>query len=405
MTFITFKFSRLTKKGKTNLLVDIHSLVSRLPHGLHSYWIGSFLNANKWAITFLLHRSQNLRHFSFTCFLFQKINIYLYSSTWNGLLFISNTSVFCLASSQLNLNMKVAWYRSIPLQTVDEVPLLNIWIWQSQFLIQDRPKHLNWIEIGTFLWPFEYVHLSILPFFLGQVLMYGQGGRSCLNMYTDLFGNFSIDCVNSCCRTSQYNVPFIVPSKNRCCCRPTSWYAYLPPITQCSFVGCNLVAARSSSVLQIFTWFFRLRTSKVDSSVKIPFGQSCKVECWSRWHHCTRAFRCFSFWLLFFNLDGILVGKLLQISTHCTLGSTHVQVGCYLPEWVDYHRGPTFSVDVHYDQKDFLVEQIVSYHWICHILQIWWLCCVRSISKTCSCLEIFDKLKPDLYKGTGWART
>ena len=66
-----------------------------------------------------------------------------------------------------------------------------------------------------------------------------QDARSCWNVYADLFGNFPIDCVNSCCRTSQYNVPSIVPSKILAAvviCLP---YHHL----QCSFVGCNLVAA------------------------------------------------------------------------------------------------------------------------------------------------------------------
>ena len=76
-----------------------------------------------------------------------------------------------------------------------------------------------------------------------------QGTRACWNVYADLFCNFPIDCVNSCCRTSQYNVPFIVPSKIRKSLLLSFHHLIYQPIClpyhhpQCSFVGCNLVAA------------------------------------------------------------------------------------------------------------------------------------------------------------------
>ena len=86
-----------------------------------------------------------------------------------------------------------------------------------------------------------------------------QGARSCWNVYADLFGNFPIDCVNSCCRTSQYNVPFIVPSKILAAVVPSADMPALPP-SPVFICWMQSGSSRSSSVLQIFTWFFRFRT-------------------------------------------------------------------------------------------------------------------------------------------------
>ena len=86
-----------------------------------------------------------------------------------------------------------------------------------------------------------------------------QGARSCWNVYADLFGNLPIDCVNSYCRTSQYNVPFIVPWKIVAAVVPSADMPALPPSTV--FI-CWMRSDSSclSSVLQIFAWFFRFRT-------------------------------------------------------------------------------------------------------------------------------------------------
>ena len=86
-----------------------------------------------------------------------------------------------------------------------------------------------------------------------------QDARSCWNMYADLFSNFSIDYVDSCCRTSQYNVPFIVPSKIRAVIVPPSDMSILPP-SPVFIYWMQSGSSRSSSVLQNFTWFFCLRT-------------------------------------------------------------------------------------------------------------------------------------------------
>ena len=86
-----------------------------------------------------------------------------------------------------------------------------------------------------------------------------QGSRSCWNVYTDLFGNFPIDCDNSYCRTSQYNVPFIVSSKILAAVVPSVDMPALPP-SPVFICWMQSGSSRSSSVLQIFTWFFRFRT-------------------------------------------------------------------------------------------------------------------------------------------------
>ena len=83
-----------------------------------------------------------------------------------------------------------------------------------------------------------------------------QGARSCWNVYADLFGNFPIDCVNSCCRTSQYNVPFIVPSKIFATDVPSpDMPAHMPTLPPSPVFICWMQSSssRSSSVLQIFT--------------------------------------------------------------------------------------------------------------------------------------------------------
>ena len=83
-----------------------------------------------------------------------------------------------------------------------------------------------------------------------------QGARSCWNVYADLFGNFSIDCVNSCCRTSQYNVPFIVPSKILAAVVPSAdMPLHMPALPPSPVFICWMQSgtSRSSSVLQIFT--------------------------------------------------------------------------------------------------------------------------------------------------------
>ena len=103
-----------------------------------------------------------------------------------------------------------------------------------------------------------------------------QGVRSCWNVYVDLFGNVPIDCVNSCCRTSQYNVLFIVPSKILAAVVPSADMSTLPP-SQVFICWTHSSSSRPSSVLQIFTWFFRFKTSKVDSLLKIIFRQPWKV--------------------------------------------------------------------------------------------------------------------------------
>ena len=90
-----------------------------------------------------------------------------------------------------------------------------------------------------------------------------QGARSCWNVYADVFGNFPIDCVNSCCRTSQCNVPFIVPWKIVAVIVPsTDMPAHMPalPPSPVFIYWMQSGSSRSSSVLQIFTWFFRFRT-------------------------------------------------------------------------------------------------------------------------------------------------
>ena len=90
-----------------------------------------------------------------------------------------------------------------------------------------------------------------------------QGARSCWNVYADLLGNFPIDCVNSCCRTSQYNVPFIVPSKILPAVVPSAdMPAHMPSLPPSPVFICwmQFGSNRLSSVLQIFTWVFRFRT-------------------------------------------------------------------------------------------------------------------------------------------------
>ena len=90
-----------------------------------------------------------------------------------------------------------------------------------------------------------------------------QGTRSCWNVYADLFDNFPIDCVNSCCRTSQYNVPFIVPSKILAAVIPSpDMPAHMPALPPFPVFICWMQSgsSRSSSLLHIFTWFFRFRT-------------------------------------------------------------------------------------------------------------------------------------------------
>ena len=129
---------------------------------------------------------------------------------------------------------------------------------------------------------FSWTHLDVC-----------QGARSCWIMYADLFGNFPIDCVNYCCRTSQYNIPFIVPSKIRAVVVAPPDMLIIPPS---SVFICWMQSGRSHSLsaFQIFTWIFRLRTEKVDSSLKITFLQSWKVQYWYRSHHCTQVFLCFA---------------------------------------------------------------------------------------------------------------
>ena len=84
------------------------------------------------------------------------------------------------------------------------------------------------------------------------------------------------------------------------------------------FIGWKQSASsRSSSLLQIFIWFFRLRTSKVDS----PFRQSWKAQYCYHSHHCTRAFRCFTFSHCLFYRDGILVAKPSSFKHRCTVHS------------------------------------------------------------------------------------
>ena len=136
--------------------------------------------------------------------------------------------------------MKVARYRSIPLQAVDEAPLLNIWVGLAANFLSKMEHN---ISIGLRCRLFAG-HSNTFSFnfaiFSSTSFDVCQGARSCWNVYADVFGNFSIDCVNSCCRTSQYNVPFIVPSKllsfHQLIC-----LSYHHP--QCSFVEGNLVAA------------------------------------------------------------------------------------------------------------------------------------------------------------------
>ena len=87
-----------------------------------------------------------------------------------------------------------------------------------------------------------------------------HGPRSYWNVYADLFRNLPIDCVNSCCSTSQYNVPLIVPSKLRgdVVVALSDMPTLLPsPVFKYSMQSGS---SHSSSVLQIFTWFFCLRT-------------------------------------------------------------------------------------------------------------------------------------------------
>ena len=86
-----------------------------------------------------------------------------------------------------------------------------------------------------------------------------QGARSCWNVYADLFDNFSIDYVNSCCRTSQYNVPFIVPSKILAAVVPSADMPTLPP-SPVFICWMQSGSSPSSSVPEIFTWFFCFRT-------------------------------------------------------------------------------------------------------------------------------------------------
>ena len=89
-----------------------------------------------------------------------------------------------------------------------------------------------------------------------------QGARSCWNVYADLFGNFPIDCVNSCCRTSQYNVPFIVLSKIVAAVVPSpDMPTHMPVLSPFSVFICWMQSGscRSSFFLHIFTWLFRFR--------------------------------------------------------------------------------------------------------------------------------------------------
>ena len=142
---------------------------------------------------FFTPQVKNLRHFSISRFLFQKINIYLYSTAWNGLLLISNTPVFCLASSQLNLSMKIAWYRSIPLQAVGEVPLLNKWVWQSiSYPRWTKTSQLDWDS--DFSLGIRICSPSILPFLLGRVLTYAK----------------ALDLVETCTQICSIIFPLIV---------------------------------------------------------------------------------------------------------------------------------------------------------------------------------------------------
>ena len=90
-----------------------------------------------------------------------------------------------------------------------------------------------------------------------------QGARFCWNVYADLFGHFPIDCVNSCCRTSQYSVPFIVPWKILAAAVPSpDMPPHMPALPPFPVFICWMQSgsSRSSSALQIFTWFFRFRT-------------------------------------------------------------------------------------------------------------------------------------------------
>ena len=143
---------------------------------------------------------------------------------------------------------------SVPLQAIDEAPLLNIWVSQPiSYRRWSTTSQLDWDPNFSLAIPIR--SSSILPFFLGRVLTSGKA--------PDLIGTYtwicSIDCVNSYCRTSQYNVPFIVPWKILAAVVSSpDMPALLPsPVFICWMQSGS---SRSSSLLQIFTWFFRFRT-------------------------------------------------------------------------------------------------------------------------------------------------
>ena len=145
--------------------------------------------------------------------------------------------------------MKVAWYRFIH---VDEAPLLNIWVWQP--ISYPRWSRTSQLDCdANFSLPIPICSPSIFSFFLGWVLTYGKVPdlvEMCTRICSVIFPLIVSILVAEHHNTKSHFETAVVPS------------AAMPALPPSPVFICWIQSgsSRSSSVFQIFTWFFRFRT-------------------------------------------------------------------------------------------------------------------------------------------------